>query len=180
MEFIKTFAEIFAFLGAGIFFTYRAIAGYFTYNLILSLKTKRIPHQINENLDYLVITVSLEKGDSGTIAIHEAQVRVSHDANESPKIISLTGIDRLSYTNHKKRGKDWKRLDWECIESLDPFLGLAPGEKTEFSCFVEIPKSQICTIEVTILGRGLITRMLQWRASGISTPAMSQSEQVAS
>jgi hypothetical protein len=111
MASIKTLVEIFAFFSAGLFFTYKAIAGYFTYNVLLSLKVDRYPHQTNEILDNLVVLVLLEKGDSGTIAIHDAQARISYSPHESPKIISLIGIDRLSYTNHKKRNQDWKKLD---------------------------------------------------------------------
>ena len=170
MDSIKPFAEVFAFVSAGLFFTYRAIAGYFTYNILISLKTERKSHQNDASLDNLVISTFLEKGDSGTIMIHDAQVRLSYSSDDPPKIVPLIGIGRLSHTNHRKLKKEWNKLDWNNIYAYDPFLGLAPGEKTEFSCFVEIPRNATCTIEVAVLGKGLVKKMLQWRASSISTP----------
>jgi len=171
MESIKPLAEIFAFISAGLFFTYKGIAGYFTYNVILSLKSERNPHQNDESLDNLVISTYIEKGSSGTIVIHDAQVRISYTSDESPKIVPLIGIERLNHSNNpRKHKKERKQLDWEHIYAPDPLLGLAPGEKTEFSCFVEIPKNATCAIEVAVLGRGIVNKMLQWRASTVSTP----------
>jgi hypothetical protein len=161
--------KIFAYLAAGIFFSYKVLTGYLMTNLSIALTTSR--QQATPELDYLVVSVAMAKGDRGSINLHDCQVKISWADHQIVK--SLLGTDRRSKKT-EDLGK-WKRnvVNWDARSIRQPFLHLTPGEETNFATYVDVPASAICEIEVAVLAMKLAgIRVGQWRASTISLPVL--------
>lgn len=176
IENVKTLIEIFAFVSAGLFFSYKFLGGYFTTNLSISLSCLRQPSK-NTGKDYLIVEAKLSKGENGTVSLHDAQVKV--DWENSELINPLLGINRKSYISSKLGKIDKKSINLHQRSVSSPFINLSPGEETSFACYFEIPQEAVCTIELTILGKMKRYAIGQWKASAISAPLVSvKSKQV--
>ena len=168
LEDTKNLAEVFAFGSAAIFFLYKAITGYLITNLSISLSSSRHT-AIDENTDWLTIVAKLTKGDRGSLDLHDAKVRVRWQEGEITE--RLIGYTRQGYKNEPVGGITRTIVDFDSVHQLKPFLRLSPGEETSFSCYVEIPSDQVCTIELTVIGKMRRDRQSgQWKASTISIP----------
>jgi hypothetical protein len=204
-EIAKNWTEVLAIaIGGGGYFLYRASRGAFTHNLSLSLKCRRKPNP-NADRDYLALTVNISKGERYTVELHDAAVRVSWPNGEqiSTRVSPLSEVDRKHTKPEKLSAKDWKGnvIPGHFLERrlivfgemawVDPFLRLAPGDQTQFSCCFDVPHAAVCTLEVVVVGKrawpswltgrgskrawpSWLTRgskkVGQWRASAVSAP----------
>jgi hypothetical protein len=159
-------AETFAFVSAGLFFLYKAISGYLVSNLTLSLSCER-KFSGDNNLDYLLVTTLVKKGDRGAVILHDAEARVSPSSTANSEVKKLSGIIRLSF----RRSNGILQIKEEQSKKA-PLLNLSPGEETVFSTFFKVPSNAPCTIEVTLLGGWPwhFKTAYQWRASQVSLP----------
>jgi hypothetical protein len=167
-EDMKTFVEIVAIVGAGLYFLYRAATGFFLINLSLRVECTRLPQ--DDSTDYLVCRIHLKKGERGTLQIHDAQIRIG---NSEP--VSLDEMQRLSWVEesidpsrgHAKRMK----IQWGDRSVEEPFLNMTPGEEAEFARYSSVPRSEMCLVQVVLLGKlTAYPRVAQWRATCVSTP----------
>jgi hypothetical protein len=172
-EDLKNYAEFVAILGAGAYFLYRANTGFFIINLSMSVDCTRVAR--DDATDYLVVRVQLQKGERGTLVIHDAEVRVEQEGGTST-IVPLTSMQRLSLKHdkietaygHREHVKiRWGKRSWKA-----PFLQMTPGEQCSFACYITVPRREACHVEAVILGkRPAYPAVGQWRATCISTPA---------
>lgn len=219
-EIAKNFAEALGIIVGGGYFLYRSSRGAFTHNLSLCVECTRtnIPRT---DSDCLTITAKLSKGERFTVELHDAQVRVRWpkgdqtlwptlrpdeiESNTVSQTRHLSELERKHTKKEKIQAKGWKgqifpgrflerrRIDLTHPEPawVDPFLRLTPGEQTQFSCWLAVPHTAVCTVELIVLGkrawpawlsrRGkekvLLSRLErgskkvpQWRASAVSAP----------
>jgi hypothetical protein len=165
----RKLAEILALLAAAVFFMYKAVTGYLITNMSIELQCFRqpIPHKAE---DYLHVIMTLTKGDKGTVRIHDAQARM-HIEGEEHRTVSFSGASRLSFITKTVEGFKRHVINWDTRSEKNPFLNLSPGEKAQFSCFAEVPRHSLCTVEVAVLGNHVASwKMGQWRASFVSLP----------
>ena len=168
METYKNLAEIFALGAAGAFFIYKLFTGYFVSNLSISIECFRQSNMDGES-DFLSVTATLDKGDRGSINLHDAQVRATWPNGELTE--SLIGLNRLSFKTNNVGNYKVKLVNWRTLSSKFPVLRLTPGEKSHFSCYIAIPTNVPCTVEVIVLGKKPKSWLVgQWRASTTSLP----------
>jgi len=134
-------AEIMALLSAAVFFAYKAISGYLITKLTIKRRSMR-QHIPGANHDHLKVTITLEKGDRGTVQIHDVQGRVCTANGKLPLVfetdLDSLGVDRRSF-KHKSFGNTERALiNWEKLSQTSPFLNLSPGEKTDFSFLAKV------------------------------------------
>jgi hypothetical protein len=164
-EATRYWAEAFALVCAGLFFLYRAFAGYFRVNLSLSLNCKR--QHLDGDRDYLVVILHLKKGDNGSLALHEAAATIMY--NGSKEVSHFPSVTRLD-TNRPETNAPCK-IDWEQIDSQSPLLNIIPGEEADFSLWREVPCNAVCQIEAVVIGQKLSGHPVgQWRVSCVSLP----------
>lgn len=167
-------AEIIALLSGAAFFAYKAISGYLITNVSIKLRCVR-QHIPGATDDHLKVTITLEKGDRGTVQIHDVQARVCTAIGKLPPIFETDfdslGVDRRSF-KHKSFGNTERAvINWDRLSQTSPFLNLSPGEKTDFSFLAKVPSGIPCMIYCCVLGRRRGSpRIAQWRASSVSLP----------
>ena len=176
LEHFKAMAELFALCAAGVFFIYKFLTGYFFINLSVSLLCER-KHSTKPDRDLLLVCVKLEKGDRGSLRIHDAQARITYLSDKTEvEPVRFRGNERSSYNSQKMGAFDRKTINWAKQSEETPFLRLAPGEKTEYACVFEVPRNDACLIDVAILGRRGVPSLErfrhvgQWKASSVSLP----------
>lgn len=164
-ESIKNIAETVAFACAALYFLYRATAGYLIANISITASASRqIAHSGN---DYLIVRVTVSKGDRGSVNLHDAQIQV--DWGSKPVRVPLKGIRRLSFK--PRRDAPGKEINWDLLSESSPMIRLTPGEETVLSGACTVPTSALCNVEVVVLGQMLLThRFGQWQASTVSLP----------
>lgn len=172
----KNISEVIALLAAGSFFAYKAFFGYFRPNMSVKLDCTRHPVQGSNSDDYLVIKLTLIKGDRTTVYIHDAQARIKMPLRELPPV-SFIGVDRRHIGSDPiatKAGNALrkKRISWTEPAYVNPFIGLSPGDSTEFSCYQIVPRGTPCEVEVVVVGQRERSEKSspQWRASYVSVP----------
>lgn len=179
---VKNVLEAGAIMGAGAYFIYRAYSGFFIINLTLRAQCTRVPR--DEETDYLVVDVHLEKGDRGTLVIHDAQVRVVTEGGSS-KVIPLPSVQRLSLRHGTvaptpgdsvpppSRPHETVEIRWRFRSVSTPFLQMTPGEQASFACYDVVPRREACTVDVVVLGKhATYDAVGQWRAACVSPPAV--------
>src|SRR5215471_551175 len=103
----ESISKIIGFLAAAVFFTYKALSGYFVTNMSVKLTCHR--QQKTPTDDYLVVSVYLSKGAAGSVNIHDAQARVRHSGKCEAK--PLLGLCRLSYTTGQTGSAEQKLIN---------------------------------------------------------------------
>ena len=171
---LRHFAEVFALISAGGFFLYKAISGYLVTNLSLKLSCvrQRIP---GGKEDYVKATLTMEKGDRGTVKIHDVLGTVCTIGDMKTPIASTTfdslGMDRRSFKQIPFGNTHRAEIIWNKLSETQPFLNLSPGEKTHVSFLATVPTGEPYVIYLVVLGqRRFSRRMAQWRASTVSLP----------
>jgi hypothetical protein len=170
-EVLRNLAESLALVAAAGYFVYRWRRGNYTHNSSLSLDLKR-QRSRTESKDDLVITANVRRGENWTVELRDARVQVGWD--DQKRSVPLVGIDRRSYGLGKSQEADIKHeiVDFAKPSEAKPFLQLAPGDETQYSCWVQVPSDAVCSIELVILGKRPTRsgKIAQWRASAISMP----------
>jgi hypothetical protein len=165
---IKDIAQVTALLSTGAYFLYKLFVGQLIVNLSLSATCQRFSLEGQPD-DIVVCNILLKKGERGTVELHDAQIKATFNG----KFITqpLLGIDRRSCITESISEKKIKKINWEKRSEKSPFLNLSPGEESNFSCRIFVPKGEVCDIEFILLGkRKNHQKVSQWRASCISVP----------
>ena len=161
---LKTIAEILAYLSAAGFFFWKVKSGFLTTNMSISLKTNR--SSAGDSTDFLAVAVTLKKGGTGTVAIHDARVRLIQGNSETE--LELIGFRRLTV---RKGEQSRRRITFSALSTHAPFLFLSPDEETTFSALATVPSSLPCVVEAAVAGvRTWSRRIGQWKASVVSLP----------
>jgi hypothetical protein len=179
--------KILAIAAAGIFFSYKAITGYHVVNVSLktSVDRRRIP---NSNVDHLVVAVTLNKGDRGTIRLRGGSVRISPNSQvesgqaqsgevetHDGKYLPLFGLERFSSTVGVVPGNPLKRefwrINWGQRSIYAPYLNLSPGDEGNFCAYGCVDREGVYKIDVVVIGkRAFSWKSGQWRTTSISLP----------
>jgi hypothetical protein len=138
-------------------------------NMDVAIDSTRV--HLNNEEDWLAVTVKLERGEYGTLQLGDSQLRITYlDLPGGPPPLSLKGLQRLADSAGT--------LNWEKIAQNDPTLNLHAKEKSEFAAALKIPRKAACTIEVALLTHRRLDG-LEWlggfhwgqrRSSAISLP----------
>ena len=164
----RNFAEAIALFCAAGFFLYKLRSGYLIVNLSLKVSCSRRQLSTKEDKDYLVVSITLNKGDRGSLLIHDAQIRITCPGEQD---ISCALEDLRRFTYRDAGGGTSKELVWGQPSQTKPFLRLTPGDRTQISWWKEVAKGKPCKVEVAVLGkRDFSFRFGQWRASCSSLP----------
>jgi hypothetical protein len=166
-------AQFAALVLAALFFLVKAWQGWFNVNMSLSGVTRR--RLRGDGLDDLIVEMTVTRGQTGSISIHETAVRVSWpDASPlrtSPLCAELTGITRLKIEDTGSTGRRAYRIKWPW-EPARSLYKMPPTESSIWSCCVQVPADQVCTVEVAVVGLRMLSRAPgQWKASFVSLPA---------
>lgn len=165
---VKDVAQVVALLSTGAYFLYKLFVGQLIVNLSLAASCHRSSIE-GRNEDVVIVDILLKKGDRGTIELHDAQIKATF--NGKAIMQPLLGIDRRSFTTESLSDKEIKKINWEKRSEKSPFLNFSPGEESNFSCRIIVPKNETCDIEFILLGkRKGHQKVSQWRASCISVP----------
>jgi hypothetical protein len=168
LTFAKDLAQTLAFAGAFVFFVYKVINGYLIVNTSIGLDVARGPSGQDPKSDILVLTITLERGQLGSLTLHDVQARVTWP-EKGEAILHFPEILRLSYTAQANPKRKTAILDRQSTNS--PLLRLAPGEKTSFGAWLEVPAHLPCSVSAVALGRLMGGwKIGQWRASRATLP----------
>jgi hypothetical protein len=166
-ETIKAIVESIAFGCAGAFFIWKLRSGYQVVNLSLGLQCHRSAR--DPDTDLLVASVTLTKGDRGSLDVHDAQARFT--IRDKVRTASFAGFERSSYTTESLPAAERHVIDWSTRSKSSPFLRLTPGESSCLSCYVDVPKRETCFVEVAVLGKQASGKKVgQWKATYVSIP----------
>lgn len=174
LDHIKSLVELGAYAAALAFFAYKALAGYFITGLSLSVGCTRVRTD-HLDKDFLCICATLKKSETGSLALHDAQVRITV-VGSTPQTLDLVGIERLTFgpDDSKWPGTTRRAIRW--TTARHPFLKLAPADEAQFSAASEVPSDLPATVEVVVLGRRLLSwKRSQWRSSLVSLPVHNES-----
>jgi hypothetical protein len=165
----KNITQILAVLAAGVFFTTQFLSGWTSTNMHVGLKTERVAVTGGpQEADTLAVRVDLEKGEYGSIKLHDVAVRaVDPDTGvviAGPK--TLVGIERVETDTNG-------RVDWN--RRAEKEYRIASNENLHFGGVLRVPRGRACVVEAAVIGypdlwlprRGYS----QWRASVVSLPA---------
>jgi hypothetical protein len=175
-----------ALLAAGIYFLYRAWAGYMTVNLSVSLSLERKKRNGQER-DLVVASVVLKKGNEGKLLLCDVKVRlrVVADTPASQNPVSVSLGDDVSQAYSEESGPNYVIQQLTGIRRLtrfknevyffkhaeDNLLKLAPGDEMNLGCIFEVPSNGVCVVDIVVLGSKTFGhRRGQWRASRVSLP----------
>ena len=161
-----------ALLAALLFFAYKAISGYMVTNMSLKLACTRQPS--DQSHDDLTLSITLLKGDRGSVAIHDATVRLYRadgGDNDKPEPIPLTSIKRLSFNTVSSGSANGKKVAWDAPSRSKPYLNLTPGDEMTLSAYCQVASAGVWRVEVVVLGSRLFSPFVaQWRGSLIALP----------
>jgi hypothetical protein len=163
-------AKSLALLAALVFFAYKAISGYMVTNMSLKLACTRQPSN-KGNLDDLALSITLLKGDRGSVAIHDATVRLYGADGVGLGPIPLTSIDRLTLDPDSSGNANRKKVAWDTSLDSKPCLNLTPGDEMTLSSYCQVSSAGVWRAEVVVLGRRVFSPFVaQWRGSLIALP----------
>lgn len=170
---IEQLFKVLALFAAFCFFMYKLITGWLIINLKIKLDSLRTA--LNESMDYLVIGVNIEKGNTDSVWLKDIQLKVrtlDQDGNEiTAKIVRPIGFHRSIVEISEKE------ITWTNGVELR-LLNISPSETTSFSAFTQVQKGYVVSVEALILGTrpfyGLERSnpvFIQWKASTIILPS---------
>src|SRR2546427_3280903 len=96
----KNFFEAVAWLSAGLFFGYKALSGYLITNISMKVDCERRAKPESQVDDYLLITITLTKGDKGTVQLHDAQARIGTPTGYLAPLF-FVGVNRRSFGSER-------------------------------------------------------------------------------
>jgi len=160
---VPAFIQAFAAFGALIFLLIRYYRGSEITNLSLTVESERVKSGLAE-LDWLVVRLTLKKGDRNTVVLHDIQARFS--TVEKPVV--FTGNQRLGHELCQGR----YRIAWDTANADYPLINLPAGDETQLAAWVQVPSDKPCIIEVVVVGihYGQKVGPGQWQASDVSLP----------
>lgn len=170
-------AKVLALLGALLFFSYKAFAGYHVTNMCLRLALTRQP-SVDAEQDDVAISVMLTKGDRGSVAIHDAQALLVGPNNLNLGPFQLHSIDRWTFRTTTVGTVQVKKIICGHAAKQIPYLNLTPGDEMTLSSYCQVPSTDPWRVEVVVIGRrhGPRFRFLseqgvaQWRGSSVTLP----------
>ncbi len=165
---IKDIAQVLAWVAAALYFGYQAISGYFLVNVSLSVDTERRKSH-NEDKDFLKVTVSVEKGDRGTLHLYDAKLRIRQNGEwHKPIDIEVVRFGHIQENGLTINfGKTVK----------DRSLNITPGEKAIFAEWTEVDSDSPCLVEAHIMGTRISSfYVAQWKTSAVSLPITDNKE----
>jgi hypothetical protein len=166
---IETITKILAFSGATLFFGFKLLSGFFLFNLSVAIKCERKP-KLGANVDVLVVTAILKKGDMSALTLHDIRAKVSFDGTSTP--VPFSELFRTSHTTDRSLGFERKVASMDHISKSSPFLNFVPGEESSFSCSTDVPHMAIVRVDLVVLGKRTFIgrRVGQWRSTAIVLP----------
>ena len=158
---IKDAAQTIAFLSAFIYFAYKVVTGHLVVNTSIGVELVRSP--VSEATDMIAITVSLERGQLGSLRLHDVRALVTWQGGS--ETIEFQENARLSFETVDTPIRR-KRALFNRLSSSSPLLRLAPGEKATYGACVEVPAQVSCMVTAVALGQIVGGwKVGQWRAS---------------
>ncbi len=173
---LKRMADVlqtFGLAAAGVFFAWKLASGYQAVNMSLSLQLRRQP--LDATHDYLVIGLSLEKGDREASSIKRIALEVQPQPVDE---VAPTGT--LLAMQHEVVPR-WDRYPAVAaeVEDIKARLFVTPGETARFEQVVKVKRNETLLVAAQVLadsgffGRARVAKRWEakWRTTAISTPA---------
>lgn len=126
------------------------------------LETARY-HDTKSGVDKIVLTIRLEKEDTGALMLHRIRAKVTPlDGNGKPVYVDFEGLDRVI---------PGEQSQWQTDVS-NRNIALPPGESTQFSAVAPVSPDIAYLVEVSVQGRRQFSpRLSQWKTTAVSAPA---------
>lgn len=170
LETASNLAQIAAFVGAFVYFTFKVIEGQTSINMSLDIDIDR-RRSPTTGQDYLGITLTLSKGVHGMLVIHRVEARVTsliHE-HEFDTVCAFDSTRRIAIETDTT--KLLQHVDWKSEDSDVPCVRIGNNETIPFSAFVVVPSQLPVAVNVVVAGRRFRSPMrAQWRASAVSMP----------
>lgn len=168
LAFWKDVTQILAFMGALLFFLYKAVSGYHNVNGSLLVDVRR--QTASSSTDFLAVTITFKRGDLGTLVLHDIAARLSWSSDGLD--ITFEDMLRLSFRTEEEPIAR-KRIRFEETSKRAPLLLLARGEEVCFGGYAVVPSETPCHVSAVVLARALGSwKISQWRASRVSLPGL--------
>jgi len=141
------------------------VTGSTTVNLSLLVTSQRI--RKDDETDYLRLRTKAIKGRNGSVIVYQLGYRLIAEQDvlqtgEFPGIFRLKDDNKTIEWDARQRGKGVAR---------NPFLRITPEETLRSEAYVEVPRNEIITVEVALIGKKDFSPFkAQWRTSSISFP----------
>ena len=162
LDAVEQWLKVIALVAGGAFFAWKLLTGWLIINLRMSLKLERSAK--SPDIDYLGITLTLEKGTTDSIWLQHITARANWPNRVNPEPIDMS--DELRWLKVCDNS-----IVWGNYNSSYGKIALSPGESTTVARVTEVPVDTPVTVEVAAFGaRALWRRGFQWRASAVSLP----------
>jgi len=119
-------------VGALIFFSWKAFAGYHVTNMALELSCGHQPSS-TPGQDDLTVSVTLKKGDRGRVALHDCQFLVWNERHAALKAYPLHSINRWQLRRVTIDRNKRRRIEQGRQASEIPVLNLTPKDEMTLS-----------------------------------------------
>jgi hypothetical protein len=146
LHWLRDVGAILAYLAAVAYFVWKVRDGYLFVNLSVGLRVERSPQAAE---DYLVVTLTLSKGDRATLTLTDIVLTVKSSEGRSIKpVIALPST-------------------W--IEELGRSLRISPGETVTLAAAYTVPSNSLCLVEANVQDCKRVPAS-EWRSAAISPP----------
>jgi hypothetical protein len=137
----------------------------------VALELRRQP--LDAAYDYLVIRLSLEKGDREASSVKRIVLTIQ------PEAVQVIRGDALKIAMHEDVTPKWDNVNGETVEDVKRRLFVTPGETALFEKVVAVGREDTLLVAAQVLadsgfaGRHRFARKWEakWRTTAISTPA---------
>jgi hypothetical protein len=162
----QSLATIVGLVAGAAFVLFKLTSGLFLANLALEMESTRVAGD-GALKDHASVTVTLRKGDRGTLIFDNIYLRVT-DLPSAEKRVQRDPI-RLEWTTRFDTGHLWVGR-WQ-EDKARPFLFLTPGDAMTFSHAFEVAHGVPCLVDVVVANKTFsYWRAGQWRASCVLLP----------
>jgi len=176
LEDLRKIVEIVAYLTAAGFFLFKWTSGYMSTNLSIEIACSRKRAGTDTDTDILAVSITLAKGESGSLHIFDVGVAVDGETRNlryqlEPYTIRQPSTSSNGPTHDAGRDRERRRyVDWSSRdEHYYPFL--QPGEKVQMAFDCEVESTGVSRVDVVVVGRRKHSyRIKQWRSSAVSLP----------
>ena len=162
-EIVKNYAQVAAWLVGALYFVVKLVQGYLVVDMSVTVVPTRQASS-SVDTDYLVASVTLNKGERASFRLHDAKIVVGQGETRQE---SKLDFQRFSF----RRDKKLLSINFEKPSARVPTLNLAPGESANVATWFTVSSAEPCLVEVVVIGTGFSSLVVgQWRASAVSLP----------
>lgn len=157
-----------ALLAAGLFFLYKASAGFFVSSLKLSLEVERTDAAVAGDHDLLALRVRIKGTEENAIDLKHIWIGLFECGTDCT---TTRHVSTQEVPVQRLQMPDSGPLEWARIDKSRPFITLSTADESEFGALHSVSKKKAYLVQVVVDGqRRASLYTSQWRASIVSVP----------